>query len=105
MGLKWALSEKHFRFHLIASFAVIIAGFYFKINETDWLFICFAISSVLASELINTAIEKLADKVEPNYNKEIGIIKDLAASAVLIFSITSIVIAYFVFWDKLMLLF
>jgi diacylglycerol kinase (ATP) len=37
---------------------------------------------VLAIELLNTGIEKLADHVTPEWNRDIGIVKDIGSAAV-----------------------
>ncbi len=70
---------------------------YFKttiIERAIILMLCF---SVMALELINTAIEKMADFVEPNFNKEIGIIKDIAAGAVLMAAILSVIVGFIIY--------
>lgn len=69
-----------------------IAGFYFKITSTEWLFQILAIGLVLSVEGLNTAIEKIADFVHPNYHERIGFIKDIAAGAVFFAAMTAIAI-------------
>lgn len=59
-----------------------ILGFVFDITKTEWLFQIFAIGLVLSVEGMNTAVEKIADFIHPDYNKKIGFIKDIAAGAV-----------------------
>lgn len=53
--------------------------------------------SVLVAELFNTSIEKMADFVEPNFNKEIGIIKDIAAGGVLAAAILSLIVGFIIY--------
>jgi undecaprenol kinase len=96
-GLKLALHEKHFKIHLVAAVLCITFGFLLKINITEWFVILICIGAVLSLEIINTAIEHLVDLVEPNYNPKAGAIKDLAAGAVLIFSIFSAVVGFLIF--------
>jgi len=48
--------------------------------------------------MINTAIEQLVDLVEPNQNPLAGKIKDIAAAAVLIAAITSVIIGLIILW-------
>lgn len=60
----------------------IIAGFYFNITKIEWLFQIFAIGLVLSIEGLNTAVEKIADFVQPNLDERIGFIKDIAAGSV-----------------------
>jgi len=71
----------------------------------EWTLVLIAIFTVLASELFNTAIEKLADFVESNHHKDIKEIKDLSAGAVLATSFTAITIGVFVFYKYFIALF
>lgn len=50
---------------------------------------------------INTAIEKLADYVFDEHNPMIGIVKDVAAGAVFIISILSVVIGLIILISRL----
>lgn len=59
-----------------------ITGFIVGISQTEWLFQIFAIGLVLSIEGLNTAIEKVADFIHPDYHERIGFIKDIAAGAV-----------------------
>ena len=59
----------------IIALLFIIAGFYFEISDIEWLFQILAICLVLCAESLNTAIEKLADFIHPDFNKKIGFIK------------------------------
>lgn len=98
-GLIWlSTKELHFKLHLIATVAVIWFGFFKKISATDWLFVVLAAALVLVSEALNSAIERLADFVEPKYHEKIGIIKDISAGAVLISAIVALIIGYIVFF-------
>ncbi|MCC9071284.1 diacylglycerol kinase family protein [Flavobacterium sp. F-65] len=69
-----------------------IAGFYFHITSTEWLFQILAIGLVLSVEGLNTAVEKVADFIHPNYHERIGFIKDIAAGAVFFAAMTAIAI-------------
>lgn len=96
-GLKLGWHEKHFKIHLVAAVLCITFGFLLEINITEWFVILICIAAVLSLEMINTSIEHLVDLVEPNYNPKAGTIKDLAAGAVLVFSIISAVIGIMIF--------
>ena len=52
---------------------------------------------VIAMELINSSIEGLVNLVSPQHQPLAGKIKDIAAAAVLIAAITSVVIGFLVF--------
>ena len=76
----------------------IIAGFYFEISKSDWLFQILAICLVLTAESLNSAIEKIADFIHPDFNKKIGIIKDMAAGAVSFAVISSLIILLIIYY-------
>ena len=96
-GLKLAWHEKHFKIHLVAAVLCIALGFFLNISAIEWFVILICIGAVLALEMINTAIEHLVDLVEPNYNPKAGAVKDLAAGAVLVFSVISAFIGIMIF--------
>jgi len=101
-GLKFFVTtEPNALIHLAFTLFVIIAGFFFNISVTEWslLFICCAL--VLGSEAFNTAIEKLADIILPEQNTNIGLVKDIAAAAVLITSLFAATVGLLIFLPKL----
>jgi Diacylglycerol kinase len=77
-----------------------ILGFYLNITQTEWLFQTLAIGLVLSIEGLNTAIEKVADFIHPNYHERIGFIKDIAAGAVLFAAGTAIAIGLIIYVPK-----
>lgn len=79
---------------------LIIFGFYFNITKTEWLFQTLAIGLVLSVEGLNTAVEKIADFIHPDYHRRIGFIKDIAAGAVFFAAITSITIGLIIYLPK-----
>ena len=88
--------------HLIAIVAVIGAGYWFNISLTEWIAVVFAIGIVISAEMLNTAIEKLTDMVSPQINEQAKIVKDLAAGAVLIASLTAFIIGLIIFLPKIL---
>ena len=87
--------------HLIAIVAVLGAGYWFKICSMEWIAVVFAIGIVISAEMLNTAIEKLTDMVSPQINEQAKIVKDLAAGAVLIASLTAFIIGLIIFLPKI----
>jgi diacylglycerol kinase (ATP) len=77
-----------------------IAGFYFKISTTEWLFQTMAIGLIMSIEGLNTAVEKIADFIHPNYHERIGFIKDIAAGAVFFAALTAIAIGLIIYIPK-----
>ena len=79
---------------------MVFAGFYFEISTTEWMFQTLAIGFVLAIEGLNTAVEKIADFIHPNYHERIGFIKDIAAGAVFFAALTAISIGLIIYVPK-----
>ncbi|MBK5192823.1 MAG: diacylglycerol kinase family protein [Flavobacteriaceae bacterium] len=100
-ALKGALilikSEHSIQVQVIIAILITIAGFYFGISKTEWMFQIISIGLVLSIEGLNTAIEGIADFVHPNFHNKIGYIKDVAAGAVLFAAFTAIIIAVLIY--------
>ncbi len=84
------------------AFLIIIAGFYFDISATEWMLQLLAIGMVLVAESLNTAIEKVADFIHPDYHEKIGFIKDIAAGAPGFAAIISLIIAAIIYIPKVL---
>jgi len=97
--------ENNARIHLMAAVAVLVAGFYFQLSATEWALVTTQIALVWAAEAFNTALEKLADAVSPDYHPLIKAVKDLAAGAVLILAISAAIVGFLIFFPKILLLF
>ncbi len=76
---------------------VTIAGFYFDISKTEWLFQTMAVGLVLSIEGLNTAVEKIADFIHPDFHDKIGFIKDIAAGAVFFAALVAIAIGLIIY--------
>ena len=81
---------------------MVVAGFYFEISSTEWLFQTLAIGLVLSIEGLNTAVEKIADFIHPEFNERIGFIKDIAAGAVFFAALTAIAIGLIIYVPKIL---
>ncbi|KMY54791.1 diacylglycerol kinase [Bacillus sp. FJAT-27231] len=104
-GLRIVVKEPNFRVHLAAASGVVLAGVYFSLTRVEWLFILLMIFGVMTLEIINTAIEKTVDLVTKDYQPLAKEAKDLAAGAVLWFSLLSIIVGAIIFLPKIYSLF
>ena len=84
-GLKnvWR-EERNFRIEIVAALVVAFCVAYFHFSLTEGLFCLLAITTVLAAEIVNTALEDMCDKIQPELDPAIGKIKDLMAAFVLV---------------------
>ena len=87
--------------HLFATILVIAAGFIFQISQIEWALVAFAIGLVFAAEILNSALERLCDIVQPEQDKRIGDIKDLCAAGVLLCALAAAAIGLLVFLPKI----
>jgi undecaprenol kinase len=93
-GLVAALrTENSFRFQLLAAVAVLAALVWVKPPPVWWAVAILTVVAVLAAELVNTAVEHLADHLHPDRHPRIKTVKDCAAAAVLVASVGALAVA------------
>lgn len=84
-GLIWAFkNDKSVRYELILLALSLAILFFVKIAILKKVLILLSLLFVIAVELINTALEKLADRITTNFDESIKYSKDVASAAVLI---------------------
>ena len=97
-GMVVALKEQqNLKIHGAAALIVIALGFCYTISVMEWCILLIMIALVIAAELINTAIENLTDLVTKEQNPLAGKVKDIAAAAVLVLSIVSVIVGILIF--------
>lgn len=90
-------TERNFQIELIAFFVNLFLIFYFNLSSTDTALVLIASFAVLSAEIFNTAIEKICDIIQPDFDKRIGFIKDIAAGAVLLTAIAAVIVGVLVY--------
>jgi diacylglycerol kinase len=93
--------QQNLRIHLVAILVVTASGIFLGLSAIEWSLIALCIGMVISAEVMNTAIEELVDLVSPEFNKQAGRVKDLAAGAVLITAIVATVVAIYIFGNKI----
>ncbi|MBA6151469.1 diacylglycerol kinase [Gelidibacter maritimus] len=94
-------TEASIKIQFAIAILVTIAGFYFEISATEWLFQVAMIGLVMSIEGLNTSIEHIADFIHPEHHPHIGRIKDVAAGAVFIAAISAVIVAVIIYYPKL----
>jgi undecaprenol kinase/diacylglycerol kinase (ATP) len=97
-------SERNGRIQAVIAILVILAGILFSISMIEWLIVILFTALVLSMEMFNSALEKLSDKVNPNFDPEIKVIKDMAAGAVLWTSVLAVITGLCIFIPKIITL-
>ena len=109
LSFRYALDGIHYAFryeqnmvvHFIVMLFVIFLGIFFRITLIEWLVCILLIGFVIATELINTAIEAVVDLSCPKVDPLAKIAKDTAAGAVLVFAFTSLLGGLIIFLPKI----
>lgn len=103
LRIAWA-EESNFRFHTASAVLALAASWLFSITPLQWVAVALAIGAVFTAELLNTALEELCDKFQPEHDPRIGKIKDLAAAAVLAASCGALAVGCIIFIPRILAL-
>ena len=92
-GLRVMFASQHNAWiHAAETLAVMLVGWRFRLTKTDWCWIILAVISVWTAEALNTAFEFLTDVASPEFHPVAAKAKDVAAGAVLIATVGSVLI-------------
>lgn len=94
-------NERNGRIQAAIGICVLLLAAFLKITRNEWIAVLVCIGSVISIEMLNSALEKLCDLVEPGVHPQIKIVKDTAAGAVLWVSIFSAVIGGIIFLPEI----
>lgn len=91
--------ERNMRFHLCAAVYMYALSLFYGFGVFEYIALTLLVVGVLTLELINSAFERTVDRLSPQRNRNAGVIKDMAAGAVLVFCIGAVVCGVLLFWD------
>ena len=94
-------TQNNIKRQLIIAVVVVIISLFFNLNRAEFLCFMFTIVLIIFAEMVNTAIETVVDLYVDVYHPKAKIAKDVAAGGVVITSINAIIVAYFLFFDKI----
>lgn len=97
-GLWYALrTQRNARVHVLIATIAIVVAIFLRISAVEFALLFVAISSVFTAEMFNTVFELCVDLASPEYHPLAKIAKDVAAGAVLLSAILSVIIGLFIF--------
>lgn len=99
-GIVTATKEQNLRFHLLSAVIVLLAGIFTGLSMIEWLIIVLVMALVIGTEMVNTAIERVVDLASPEIHPLAKEAKDIAAGAVLVFAVISVIIGLLIFLPK-----
>lgn len=99
-GIRFALKEeRNMRFHLCTAVYVFVFAQFYAFSKTECMLLTILVAGVMALELVNSALERTVSRPSTERYVTAGFVKDMAAGAVLIFSIAAAVCGVLLFWD------
>jgi len=94
-------TQRNMKIHMIVTILVLSATFFYDLSRIELLIITITITLVIVAEMINTAVECAIDATTNFYHPLAKIAKNVAAGAVLVTAINSVLVGYVIFWDRL----
>lgn len=93
--------ERNMRFHVLSTVAVLFVSLFLSLTLTEWLWILLVCFLVLVMEIWNTVAENLVDLVSPDFHPLAKKVKDMAAAAVLLTSLFSLIVGAIILFPKI----
>lgn len=101
-GVAYAIkNERNSKFHLFIGTLVLILGIFYHISPLEFTILFLTIGLVIVCEFFNTAIEVMVDIFVKDFNPKAKIVKDVAAGAVFISAVISVLVGIFIFYDRI----
>lgn len=94
-------NDRNGRIHCSIILLVIAAGWYYQVSATEWMVLLLCCTIVPSLEMLNHALEELCNKVQPDKDPRIRIVKDVAAAAVVWAAIISVIIGSIIFVPRI----
>ncbi len=94
-------TERNLRIDYLIGAFVLIGSLFFNFTKTEFACLCLTIGFVIFSEMINSTVEYIVDLITDKYDDRAKAAKDIAAGGVVISSGVAVIVAYFLFVDKL----
>ncbi len=104
-GLEYVVvNEDNFKREIVLGIIALLLGVFLKISKIEFIIILFVIALVLFAEIINTTLEKVVDLYTTEYNEKARIVKDVAASSVIIICFFAVVIGLIIYIPKILII-
>lgn len=91
--------ERNLRFHICVAFYVYLFSIFYKFTKTEYILLTLFICGVMALELVNSSLERAVENPTPDRYRTAGIVKDMAAAGVLVFSMGAAISGGLLFFD------
>lgn len=100
-GIWYAIkTQRNIKVQLVIAVIVVVCCIYFRLTITHCMFLAFATMLVIIAEVMNTAIEEAVNLCTDKFHPIAKIAKDVAAGAVVLAALNAVIMAVFVWIDK-----
>ncbi|MCI8999868.1 MAG: phosphatase PAP2 family protein [Clostridia bacterium] len=101
-GIIYAITtQSNIKKQLLIAVAVMLISLFFDLSRAEFLCLMFTVVLIIIAEMFNTAIETVVDLYTDLYHPKAKIAKDVGAGAVVIAAINAVIVAYFLFFQKI----
>lgn len=101
-GIFYAITtQSNIKKQLVIAVIVMLISLFFDLNKAEFLCLMFTVILIIIAEMFNTAIETVVDLYTDLYHPKAKIAKDVGAGAVVIAAINALIVAYFLFFEKI----
>ena len=105
-GFRYVLrGERNFQIELLVAGFVILGMVLFDLSVMERVALVLCIAWVLTLELVNTAVERIMDVLQPRIHPYARIIKDVMAAAVLVSAVGAALVGAVIFAPRILDLF
>jgi diacylglycerol kinase (ATP) len=91
-------TQRNMRIHFLIALFVLLLGIYLNFTRVELIMLLLTSAIVLIAEMINSAIEIVMDYVEASHSHWVKVVKDITAGAVLVASVSAVIVGYFLFF-------
>jgi len=101
-GLAYAWgTQPNLRLHLAAGYLVLVLASILEFRALETVILLLTVGAVVVAELFNTAVEAVVNVAARGYHPQAKIAKDVAAAAVLITTLLSVLVGLYLFGPAL----
>lgn len=105
-GITYAIQyNQNVRIHISVAVLVVVTSIIFQVNPYEMGILGVMILLVIATEMVNTAIEQMVNLITNDHKKEAKIAKDVSAGMVLLTAIGSVIVGILIFVPHIVRLF
>lgn len=101
-GIIYAVTtQSNIKKQLVIAVIVMLVSLLFNLTRAEFLCLMFTVILIILAEMFNTAVETVVDLYTDLYHPKAKIAKDVAAGGVVITAVNALIVAYFLFFDKI----